>query len=77
MVPVSEVVGRAVVIAWPLGRWDMLEVPDTFDQPALGTQASVSSALTSAPQGVALVGAVPLVLWRRRWDRRREEGTRA
>ncbi|GAB2447346.1 signal peptidase I [Streptomyces incanus] len=77
MVPVSDVVGRAVVIAWPVGRWGMLEVPGTFDQPALGTQASVSGALTVAPQGIALVGAVPLVLWRRRWDGRREDGSKA
>ncbi|MGC5533458.1 signal peptidase I [Streptomyces sp. SR-10] len=31
MVPVDEVVGRAVVIAWPVGRWSTLPVPGTFD----------------------------------------------
>jgi signal peptidase I len=31
MVPVGEVVGRAVVKAWPITRWDTLPVPDTFD----------------------------------------------
>ncbi|MFJ9886801.1 signal peptidase I [Streptomyces sp. NPDC091287] len=31
MVPVDEVVGRAVVIAWPAGRWSTLPVPGTFD----------------------------------------------
>ncbi|MGW5991690.1 signal peptidase I [Streptomyces anulatus] len=31
MVPVDEVVGRAVVIAWPVGRWSTLLVPGTFD----------------------------------------------
>ncbi|WP_406725298.1 signal peptidase I [Streptomyces sp. GD-15H] len=66
MVPVQEVVGRAVVIGWPVDRWDYLEVPDTFDQPALNTEASAGAALSVAPQGLALVGAVPLVLWRRR-----------
>ncbi|MFE8975719.1 signal peptidase I [Streptomyces cyaneofuscatus] len=30
MVPVDEVVGRAVVVAWPAGRWDTLPVPATF-----------------------------------------------
>ncbi|PWI06867.1 signal peptidase I [Streptomyces sp. NWU339] len=66
MVPVQEVVGRAVVIGWPVNRWDYLEVPDTFDQPALNNEASAGAALSVAPQGLALMGAVPLVLWRRR-----------
>ncbi|MEU3155763.1 signal peptidase I, partial [Streptomyces fimicarius] len=30
MVPVDEVVGRAVVVAWPIGRWSTLPVPATF-----------------------------------------------
>ncbi|MFI6012977.1 signal peptidase I [Streptomyces sp. NPDC051243] len=61
MVPVDEVVGRAIVIAWPISRWDNLPVPDTFDQ----NLSARSAALTVAPQGLALAGAVPLVLWRR------------
>ncbi|MDI9830919.1 signal peptidase I [Streptomyces sp. KAU_LT] len=61
MVPVDKVVGRAVVIAWPVGRWSTLPVPDTFDQD-LSTR---SAALTVAPPSLALAGAVPLVLWRR------------
>ncbi|WP_128435183.1 signal peptidase I [Streptomyces cyaneus] len=61
MVPVDEVVGRAIVIAWPINRWDNLPVPDTFEQ----NLDARSAALTVAPQGLALVGAVPLVLWRR------------
>ncbi|MBC9723576.1 signal peptidase I [Streptomyces sp. TRM68367] len=65
MVPVKDVVGRAIVIAWPITRWNTLPVPDTFDQPGLGDQ-SAAAALSVAPQGVALAGAVPLVLWRRR-----------
>lgn len=62
MVPVDEVVGRAIVIAWPINRWDNLSVPDTFEQ----NLSARSVALTVAPQGLALAGAVPLVLWRRR-----------
>ncbi|MFE0702843.1 signal peptidase I [Streptomyces sp. NPDC058872] len=57
----DEVVGRAVVIAWPVTRWATLPVPDVFDQPAL------NKAMAAAPVGtVALAGAVPLVLWRRK-----------
>ncbi|MEV8595558.1 signal peptidase I [Streptomyces sp. NPDC052012] len=66
MVPVKDVVGRAIVIAWPINRWDNLPVPETFDQPGLDTRSSAAAALSVAPQGLALAGAVPLVLWRRR-----------
>ncbi|MGW0820920.1 signal peptidase I [Streptomyces sp. NPDC002845] len=55
-VPVDNVVGRAIVIAWPPTRWDTLPIPDTFDQ-------DLSAA---APGALGLAGAVPLVLWRRR-----------
>ncbi|MEX3102802.1 MULTISPECIES: signal peptidase I [unclassified Streptomyces] len=64
MVPVDEVVGRAIVKAWPINRWGTLPVPDTFDQSGLNDQSS--AALSVAPQGVALAGMVPVVLWRRR-----------
>ncbi|MDX3854413.1 signal peptidase I [Streptomyces sp. AK02-01A] len=63
-VSTDEVVGRAFVVAWPLNRWSLLPVPDTFDQPGLSTAASVASA--AAPGAIGLAGAVPLVLWRRR-----------
>ncbi|QES29734.1 signal peptidase I [Streptomyces venezuelae] len=59
-VPVDNVVGRAIVIAWPPTRWATLPKPDTFDQPGI-------NALSGAAPGVlGLAGAVPLVLWRRR-----------
>ncbi|MBJ7904656.1 signal peptidase I [Streptomyces sp. DSM 110735] len=38
MVPVKDVVGRAIVKAWPINRWGTLPIPDTFDQPGLGDQ---------------------------------------
>ncbi|MFJ3164152.1 signal peptidase I [Streptomyces kanasensis] len=58
----KEVVGRAVVVAWPIGRWSTLPVPDTFDQPGLGAAAAAAA----GPGALGLAGAVPLVLWRRR-----------
>ncbi|MEU6336553.1 signal peptidase I [Streptomyces cellulosae] len=67
-VPVDKVVGRAVVIAWPINRWTTLPVPDTFDQPGLNTTAQDAAALTVAPPALVLAGAVPFVLWRRRRD---------
>ncbi|MFE6525849.1 signal peptidase I [Streptomyces sp. NPDC057794] len=65
MVPVKDVVGRAIVVAWPVNRWDTLPVPDTFGQPGLNAQPAVSP-LPMAPQGLALAAMVPVVWWRRR-----------
>ncbi|MFE2164772.1 signal peptidase I [Streptomyces sp. NPDC059447] len=74
-VPVDKVVGRAVVVAWPLNRWSTLPVPDTFDQPginhqaaadALGLGASGLAPVGLGPAALGLTGAVPLVMWRRR-----------
>ncbi|MFI6651141.1 signal peptidase I [Streptomyces sp. NPDC050529] len=59
-VSVDEVVGRAVVIAWPVNRWATLPIPKTFDQPGL------NAAMGAAPGAIGIAGAVPLVLWRRR-----------
>ncbi|MEU6079815.1 signal peptidase I [Streptomyces sp. NPDC047108] len=62
----DDVVGRAIVVAWPLNRWGTLPVPSTFDQPGLGAQQAASAAGAVAPGALGLAGAVPLVLWRRR-----------
>lgn len=65
MVPVKEVVGRAIVKAWPINRWGTLPVPDTFDQPGLDRKAA-AAAPPYAPEALALAGVVPVALWRRR-----------
>ncbi|MFF1781508.1 signal peptidase I [Streptomyces virginiae] len=74
-VPVDKVVGRAVVVAWPVTRWATLPVPDTFDQPGIGNQAEATALGLGAaglapvglgPAALGLAGAVPLVMWRRR-----------
>ncbi|MFD9210012.1 signal peptidase I [Streptomyces sioyaensis] len=56
----DEVVGRAFTIAWPVNRWATLPVPDTFDQPG------INKAMGVAPAALGLVGAAPIVIWRRR-----------
>ncbi|MFF1838573.1 signal peptidase I [Streptomyces sp. NPDC058231] len=59
-VSTDEVVGRAIVVAWPINRWATLPVPSTFDQPGL------NAAMGLAPGALGVAGALPLVLWRRR-----------
>ncbi|MEU7133037.1 signal peptidase I [Streptomyces sp. NPDC046261] len=63
-VSVDEAVGRAIVVAWPVNRWSTLPVPDTFGQKGL-------SAAAVAPSALGFMGAVPIVLWRRRRQARR------
>ncbi|MEV0488957.1 signal peptidase I [Streptomyces atratus] len=59
-VSTDEVVGRAIVVAWPINRWATLPVPSTFDQPGL------NAAMGLTPGALGAAGALPLVLWRRR-----------
>ena len=59
-VSTKEVVGRAIVVAWPVNRWDVLSIPGTFSQPG------INAAGGAAPAVAGLAGALPLVLWRRR-----------
>lgn len=68
-VSVNDVVGRAIVVAWPVNRWSALSIPDTFDQPGLSAAASM------APSALGLAGAVPIVLWRRRRQAAKVRGT--
>ncbi len=68
MVPEQEVVGRAIVVAWPVTRWSTLPVPDTFSQKGVESKASqaAATAANGAPAALGLAGAVPIVLWRRK-----------
>ncbi len=59
-VSVNQVVGRAIVVAWPVTRWSTLPIPSTFDQPGINAAAGV------VPVAGGLAGALPLVLLRRR-----------
>nr|WP_204074199.1 signal peptidase I [Planotetraspora phitsanulokensis] len=63
-IPIDKVIGRAFVIVWPFDRAKILPIPDTFSQPALQAAAG------AAPLAAGFVGAVPLVLLRRRFTRR-------
>lgn len=59
-VSVKQVVGRAVMVAWPINRWDWLSIPGTFHQPGINAAGAV------APTAAGFLGAVPLVMLRRR-----------
>jgi len=65
-VPNDDVIGKAVVIAWPPSRWRTLGTPQTFNSlglPGPGT-------LPAEPAAVALLVAGGLGGWRRRRRRR-------
>ncbi len=68
-VPADKVIGRAFVKVWPPARIGLLSVPDTFHQKAL------SLGVVAAPYALGLVGAVPVVLLRRRRRGRRARRT--
>ncbi|WP_228084215.1 signal peptidase I [Streptomyces profundus] len=54
----DDVVGRAIVIAWPVTRWGTLPVSGELG-------AVAGAALAGTPGSAALVGVVPLAWWRR------------
>ncbi|MFC9329432.1 signal peptidase I [Kitasatospora sp. NPDC057015] len=62
-VPVSDVVGRAFVVAWPLDRWATLPVPATFDQKGL---AAAEPFVPPVAGTLGAVGLFPLVRRMRR-----------
>ncbi|MGY1746622.1 signal peptidase I [Blastococcus sp. SYSU D00695] len=74
-IAVDDVIGKAAVIVWPLDRFGLLDSPDIQDADAAGatvTGVPVSgAAAVAAPHVLGLVGAVPVVAWRRRRRARR------
>jgi signal peptidase I len=62
-VPINEVIGKAVIIAWPPSRWRTLGTPSTFKNAALSIGGELPVAAGSAV-------VVPICLIRRRRRRR-------
>ncbi|TAK70790.1 MAG: signal peptidase I [Actinomycetota bacterium] len=50
-VPVDQVLGRAFVVVWPWSNAQVLEVPATFEQPALTASAGGAPARPAGPGG--------------------------
>jgi signal peptidase I len=67
MVPEDKVIGRAFVIAWPPGQWQILSIPDTFKQPGIltaagaATRAGANRTKAAALAGIAVGPAAPYV----------------
>jgi signal peptidase I len=59
-VPISRVIGKAVVIVWPVSRWRTLGTPGTF--------ASAAGSAPLVPPSVGVLAAAPLWWYRRRGD---------
>jgi signal peptidase I len=62
-VPIDNVIGKAVVIAWPPSRWRTLGTPSTFKNTA-------EAAGPALPSVVSMAAVVPIFLVRRRSRRR-------
>jgi signal peptidase I len=66
-IPENKVVGRAFLIVWPLGRWRVLPIPSTFDQPGIdaprssaqGGRAEAQNAAAPALLGAKIVPGLP------------------
>jgi signal peptidase I len=66
-VPISDVVGHAFVLIWPLNRMTGLGIPSTFDQSALRASSALGAPLVPAAPALVLV---PFVCLTRRRSRR-------
>ncbi len=68
-VGVDDVIGKAAVIVWPVSRFGLVGSPDIQDAAAaVGVDGSAAGLRPDllASSAVGLLGAVPLVAWRRR-----------
>ncbi|MGY1772354.1 signal peptidase I [Blastococcus sp. SYSU D00813] len=74
-IAVDDVIGKAAVIVWPLDRFGTLDSPDIQGAAAPGVQLTGAAAV-AAPHVLGLVGAVPVVAWRRRRRSRPQGGSR-
>jgi signal peptidase I len=68
-VPDDDVIGKAIVIAWPPSRWRTLGTPATFKHDAMAAGGA-------APVGASAVATLPLWLVLRRRRRRRSASRR-
>jgi signal peptidase I len=65
-VPVSDVIGRAFVVIWPVSQWKTLPIPATFKQPGLAAPGSHTTLVALIIVVILLVGIVVVAVVRRR-----------
>ena len=70
-VPVKDVIGKAVIIAWPPSRWRTLGTPSTFKHDAMSAAADAA-----VPVAASAAVTVPLLFVRRRRRAVRRPGRR-
>jgi signal peptidase I len=56
-IPESAVIGRAFIIIWPPGRWRILPIPATFEQPKLNASGSAASSAAVGSGEASLLSA--------------------
>jgi signal peptidase I len=71
-VPVSDVIGRAFVVIWPVADWKTLPVPATFKQAGL-----TATSAPAFPYAAGAVAVTPIAVIRGRRRRRRRRATYA
>jgi hypothetical protein len=52
-IPENEVIGRAFWIVWPPGKWRVLPIPATFEQPALNSGKAAASSQAAGPDTIS------------------------
>ena len=65
-IPESAVVGRALLIIWPLSRVSDLPIPNTFTQAGLSTAAAIAAAPPATVAGGSAVAGALALTWRGR-----------
>jgi signal peptidase I len=66
VVPVSDVIGHAFVVIWPISDWTTLGIPATFQQVGLAAPGSHTTAVVLVLILVALLGMVVVAVVRHR-----------
>jgi signal peptidase I len=74
-VPVSDVIGRAFMVIWPIKDWKILSTPATFNQPGLAQSGNASTVIILVLAVLVIVAVALAVVWRARRKRRRKAAT--
>jgi signal peptidase I len=65
-VPVSDVIGRAFVVIWPISNWKTLPIPATFKQAGLAASGSHTTEVALVVLVILVIGGVAVAVVRRR-----------